>query len=205
MGMKSETGVVSAAKANSSRQIFYPAATIRCDGSRLFRSQTARDVACLLDVDPSVTRWLCMPTAFDIDGYRHVPDFETIDQREQGTYLDAPDRRGLVPAAVIEDVVARTGRSYAVMSEAELRSGFRLRNAKDLLRYGNYTVTLGDRIRLLAALDEHGTLTFAECLGAFQETKPVAGLCSLILHEMISIDLDSALIGPATVVRRIGN
>ncbi|TAZ15418.1 hypothetical protein ELH81_15715 [Rhizobium leguminosarum] len=37
-------------------------------------------------------------------------------------------------------------------------------------------VTLGDRLRLLSALDGHGTLTAAESLTAFSETKPIAGL-----------------------------
>jgi hypothetical protein len=85
----------------------------------------------------------------------------------------------------------------------ELSVGFRLRNAKDLLRYGFYRATLGDRVRLLAALDEMGSLTVAECMAAFQEGKPMPSLASMALHGFISIELDQALIGPETAVRRI--
>lgn len=86
----------------------------------------------------------------------------------------------------------------------EIYDGPRLKNAKDLLRYANYNVSLGDRLRLLSALDEHGTLTVAESLTAFSETMPVAGLAVMILHGFIEVDLDASLIGPETTVRRIG-
>jgi hypothetical protein len=78
----------------------------------------------------------------------------------------------------------------------------RLRNAKELLRYARYDVALSDRIRLLAALDEYSSMTLAEAITAFQETKPVAGLASLVLQRFVSIDLDDELIGPETIVRR---
>jgi hypothetical protein len=78
----------------------------------------------------------------------------------------------------------------------------RVKNAKDLLRYAKFEAALSDRIRLLAALDEHGSLSVAECLNAFQETKPIAGLASLVLHRFITMELDEALIGPETQVRR---
>lgn len=40
-------------------------------------------------------------------------------------------------------------------------------------------------------------MTFAECLQLFRESKPIAGLTSLILREnMLEIDLDEDLIGP---------
>ncbi|WP_210388408.1 hypothetical protein [Mesorhizobium caraganae] len=73
----------------------------------------------------------------------------------------------------------------------------------DLLRYARWHCPLGDRVRLLAALDEHGSLTVAECLAAFHETVPIAGLSSLVLRRFVEIDLDEARIGPETAVRRI--
>lgn len=61
---------------------------------------------------------------------------------------------------------------------------------------------LGDRVRLLAGLHENGSLTVAECFGAFHETPPMAGLASLILHRVVYVDLDCGPIGPETSVRR---
>lgn len=134
---------------------FYPLATVRCEGATVFRSQRARDVGCLLDVDDAVVSWTCMPPAIDGLGQRYVPDFPY--------YLDAPDRSELGPNRLRETQDGKA-RPLLALTEEELRSGFRLANAKDLLRYGSYNATLGDRLRLLAALDEHGTLTLAECL-----------------------------------------
>jgi hypothetical protein len=51
-------------------------------------------------------------------------------------------------------------------------------------------------------LDEQGSLSVSECLAAFRETVPIAGLSSLILHRFVDVDLDEAPIGPETAVRR---
>ncbi|MCV9961948.1 hypothetical protein OIU34_08540 [Pararhizobium sp. BT-229] len=53
---------------------------------------------------------------------------------------------------------------------AELEGSFRLRNAKDLLRCGFYRPPLGDRIRLLAAMDEMGSLIGSNHLEVGAET-----------------------------------
>jgi hypothetical protein len=55
----------------------------------------------------------------------------------------------------------------------------------------------------LAALDEHGSLPLSECLNAFHETKPVAGVASLILRGFVDVNLDDGPLGPETSVRRI--
>jgi hypothetical protein len=39
---------------NEPPRFYYPLATIKCAGTPSFRSQDARDLACLLDVDPDV-------------------------------------------------------------------------------------------------------------------------------------------------------
>ncbi|PZM14840.1 hypothetical protein [Rhizobium tubonense] len=45
---------------------------------------------------------------------------------------------------------------------SDFAGSYPLGNAKDLLRYGFYRCPLGVKIRLLAALDEMGSLTVAE-------------------------------------------
>jgi hypothetical protein len=39
---------------SASSLLFPPRGTVRCDGPPLFRTRAARDLACLLDVDPDV-------------------------------------------------------------------------------------------------------------------------------------------------------
>lgn len=106
------------------------------------------------------------------------------------------------PPAWVSEVARGEGYVYSVMSRGDV-DPIHLRNARDLLRYSGTTVGLEDRIRLLSGLDEHGSLTVAECMNAFKETRPIAGLASLILERFVEVDLDT-LIGPETRVRRHG-
>lgn len=179
---------------------FPPSGTVRCQGTQLFRSQLARDYACLLDFDPEVESWSCLCVEVVRSDMTHVPDF-AVQRRGLRQLVDVvsqtADLPPWAPAAAID-----AGYRYLSVTAAEVPTNFRLQNARDLLRYAKWICPLGDRIRILAALDEHGSLTLAECLSAFQETRPIAGLASLILHRHLEIELDDALIGPETQVRR---
>lgn len=201
MGTGRQSASIQAAVNSTSIRGFYPSATVRCDGGKVFRSQAARDVGCLLDVDPSVVSWRCMPTPFGDPA--HSVDFEVIHDDGRVILLDAHDREIRCDVAAYEEAARRRSAEYRSLSREDVHGGFRLRNAKDLLRYGNYTVPLGDRLRLLGALDENGSMPIAECLNAFQETRPVAGLAAMILNRYLEVDLDDAPLGPETMVRRI--
>ncbi len=201
MGTGRQSASIQTAVSSTSIRIFYPSPTMRCDGGKVFRSQAARDVGCLLDVDPSVVSWRCMPSL--LGHLDHSVDFEVLYGDGRVILLDAHDRELPTDVTTFEEVARLRGAEYRFLSREDVHGGFRLRNAKDLLRYGNYTVPLGDRLRLLGALDENGSLAIAECLNAFQETKPVAGLAAMILNRYLEVDLDDAPLGPETVVRRI--
>ncbi|MBM2715250.1 hypothetical protein JQK88_29375 [Mesorhizobium caraganae] len=186
-------------RAGAARLHFHPRGTVRCVGGPLFRNRAARDLGCLLDLDLAVVEWSCLPLVLERRGDSHVPDFLVV--REEGTSIvDAAS--GSSPLEPwIENAAAEAGYRYDVQST--IIPGHRLANAMDLLRYARWHCPLGDRVRLLAALDEHGSLTVAECLAAFHETVPIAGLSSLVLRRFVEIDLDEARIGPETAVRRI--
>ena len=190
-------------EAVAARKSFFPRGTVKCDGAAEFRSQVARDVACLLDVDRDVQSWSCNPPSFLVSDKSYVCDFVVLDVFGVETLLDAPDRDGGPEVADVEAAAKRADFGYRRLRRDEVYGGSRLRNAKDLLRYANYGVPLGDRLKLLAALEEHGTLTVAECLTAFTETRPVGGFASMVLHGFLEVDLDGGLIGPSTAVRRI--
>ncbi|WP_166096818.1 hypothetical protein [Rhizobium flavescens] len=182
---------------------FYPRATVKAEGNISFRSQVTRDLACLLDVDPDIASWTSATPVDDEDLDEPPFDFIIRDRFGNTKVVDAPDRARRRDAFVAIRAAEKMGCGYRGYLANEVYSGFRLKNARDLLRYGNYEVGLNDRVRLLAALDEHTTLTVAECLGAFQEVKPMAGLASMILREFVQVELDDELIGPRTAVRRI--
>ena len=145
--------------------------------------------------------WRCGPGV--LGKLEHAPDFQVVYDDGRMALVDAYDRELLADLASYENAIRNCEIAYRRLSREEVHGGFRLKNAKDLLRYGNYVVPLGDRIRLLGALDANGSMSIVECLSAFQEVKPVAGLASLILNRYLEVDLDDAPLGPETAVRRI--
>ncbi|WP_246727731.1 hypothetical protein [Chelativorans sp. Marseille-P2723] len=188
-------------RAEAAQRTFHPYGTVRCLGDPLFRNQAARNLGCLLDVDREVISWTCLPLALENGNDVHIPDF--LVEKDHGlVVMDVKQAKARTPPPWIAHEVAARGYRYASLGADEVSSGYRLRNAVDLLRYSRWHCPLGDRIRLLAALGEHGTLSVADCFPAFQETRPIAGLSSLILNRFVEVDLDEALIGPETSVRR---
>lgn len=182
-------------------KIYYPTGTVRCDGAPVFRSQFARDNACLLDLDEDVVSWSCMAVQLRHGEEMHRPDF-TVERSGHPILIDVHSARmDTALPGWIADVAGLSGYSYEVV-DPQCFPQIRLRNAKDLLRYARFNVALSDRIRLLAALDEYSSLTVAECLTIFHETKPIGGLASLVLQRFVDMDLDEKLISPETLVRR---
>jgi len=179
-------------------EIFYPLSTVRCVGPVLFRDQAARDIACLLDVDDDVVSWSCRTVSLSNGSDVYKPDF-TVESIGRRFLIDAVREDG-APAWVKSNMI-ETGLTLEAVDATTLPR-IRLKNAKDLLRYARHEAALSDRIRLLAALDEYSSLTVAEALMVFRETKPVAGLASMVLQRFVAMDLDDRLIGPETIVRR---
>jgi hypothetical protein len=183
-------------------RFYYPLATVKCAGHPVFRSQDARDFACLLDVDPDVARWTCDGVDLPYGGETYRVDFVVTGNDDRTFMVDVADDVPR-PPDWIELAVGRLGHAYRPVAMKDFVDSNRLANAKDLLRYGFYRCPLGDRVRILAALDEMGSLTVAEALSAFREGRPMACLAALILQGFLEVDLDDALIGPETAVRRI--
>ncbi|MGV1785837.1 MULTISPECIES: hypothetical protein [Agrobacterium] len=176
-----------------------PKATIFCRGTAAFRSRLARDLACLLDVDSEVEGWECQPFELAVGDTLHTPDFLVTYVGGARWLLDASDAGG---DPDVTDAATSRGFNHRYVARDKIETGYRLRNARDLLRYGSFRCPLGDRIRVMAALDEVGSFTVAEGLGLFREGPPMAGLASLVLQRILSLELDDALISPDTLVRR---
>jgi hypothetical protein len=176
-------------------------ATIKCDGRAQFRSQQARDFACLLDLDPDVARWSTAPPLLRNGDDEYQLDFVVL--TENGSFLIDVGQEEPSPPIWLSAAVESMGHRYRPVAMIDFADSFRLRNAKDLLRYGFYRPPLGDRIRLLAGIEEMGSLTIAECLSAIREGRPMPTLASLILQRFLEVDLDDELLNPETQVRRI--
>ncbi|MBO1905320.1 hypothetical protein KHP60_09605 [Microvirga sp. 3-52] len=182
---------------------FHPRGTVRCRGLPLFRNQAARDLACLFDVDPDVGSWTCLPTILAYGTGMHVPDFAV--ERSTGTILvDAvpPDAKSSPPDWV-SGVARDLGYRYEAYGACDLHGGFRLGNARDLLRYANYRISLGDRVRLLTLLDEQGPMPLSVCMQVIRDGRdPIGVIAAMALRRFVEMDLDDGRIGPETRVSR---
>lgn len=184
-------------------------ATVRCQGAPQFRSQLARDLGSLLDVDPDIETWECLPFAILLESIsgerqRHVPDFRVLRSNGSALLLDALPVFGGKSRMTGYQAVDLADERYEQVAEHSIRTEPRLSNAKELLRYAGYQVSLSDRVRFLATLDEYGPTPISECLrGCRSATDPIAMIAVLTLRRFIDMDLDEAPIGPETVIRRL--
>ncbi|WP_051559028.1 hypothetical protein [Allorhizobium undicola] len=190
---------LNAAYEQASKQIFYPRSTVRCSADPMFRSRLARDLGCILDVDPNVIAWLCLPLQFDTELGPHVPDFFVEYEGGLKFCLDAVEKLELPK---IREGAALAGHRYRGVSRAEIQAGYRLANARDMLRYARTRTPLNDRLRLLSILEEVGSMTIAESFGVFREVQPMTGVSWMVLHRLIAVELDDAMLCPETVIRR---
>ncbi len=186
------------AELGSSRNAFFPRNTVYCVGPAIFRSQSARDAACLLDLDESVEQWSCQSRTFGTGIETYIPDF--VVERAGGTHVVDIVGGQAIPNW-IKSAVEAEGFRYQIWSRADFPL-VRLKNSKDLLRYARFETSLVDRLVLLTALAEAGSLRLSEAMTMALGARAIPVIASMVLHRQLSIDLDDELIGPDTIIRR---
>lgn len=182
---------------------FAPRGIVRCHGDALFRTKAARDAGCLFDLDASIVGWSCLPDVIVRNRQHHVPDF-AVERASGLAFVDVIPAVGPPPPKWTAMAAEAMGHRYETIAEASFNDDFRLRNARDLLRYAAYDVALGDRVKLLAFLDEHGPAPLATCMSVLQNLRdPVGSIASLALRMFVEIELDHAPLGPDSMVSRL--
>jgi hypothetical protein len=171
---------------------------VRCVGRFVARDPFARDVAYLLDMDEAVSCWSCQSSRLRQGFDTYTPDF-MAERGQDVVLIDAVSQR--ISPLWIAEAAAREGFSYQTMTRGNV-DPIRLKNCKDLLHSAGGEVSLGDRVRILGALDEHSSLTVAEILSLFRDRNPIRAFANMVVGRFIEINLDDALIAPETVVRR---
>lgn len=169
----------------ASTRRYLPAGTVRCVGLPLFRSSLAHDLGLLLDLDEEVEAWQCLPHCLDFadgDGVivTHVPDFLVHYACGSQVFLDA----GPVELAPIDEPVV-----WSAICESEIRAEPAISNAREMLRYARRMVPLGDRIRLIAHLEDAGSATLVDATAGMRESaEPIGAVIALVLQRVIRID-----------------
>lgn len=196
-GNPTDLHTLSRRRASSVRR-FGPAGTVYCIGHPIFRSQLARDLALLLDLDAAVAEWSCLPAVVEFaDAFGEivdrVPDFRVVDVHGWSRFVDAGES-GLTP---IDPLIV-----HESVPETDIRQEPALSNARDMMRYAKRVVPLGDRVRLLAYLEEMSPITLIEAASAMRESpEPVGAVVALALKRVIKLEWREAPIGPETQVR----
>jgi hypothetical protein len=203
IGIDDALDVLARIREETSAFPFSPRGTVRCEGRPMFRHPAARDFGCLLDVDPSVISWTCLPMILHHAQGVHVPDF-AVTRRSGAALINVlPPNREAAPPPWVPEAALAANRGYELITDADFPEGFRLDNARDLLRYANYHVTLGDRVRLLTLLEEQGPMPLAACMRVIRDGRdPIGTIAAMALRRFVEIDLDEARIGPETRVSR---
>jgi hypothetical protein len=203
IGIDDALDVLARIREETSAFSFSPRGTVRCEGRAMFRHRAARDFGCLLDVDPSVISWTCLPMVLHHAQGPHVPDF-AVTRTSGTTLIDVlPSDRETSPPPLLAEAAHAAGQRYETIAGSDIPDGFRLDNARDLLRYANYHVSLGDRVRLLTLIEEQGPMPLAACMQVIRDGRdPIGAIAAMALRRFVDIDLDEARIGPETRVSR---
>lgn len=122
-------------RASANRSCRHPSGTIRCMGAAMFRTEEARDYGYLLDLEPDVLPWSCLPFVVVNDGELHVPDFMV--RRADGDFLVEVVGPRKDPTSVMAGRGSRAQRILVLgrWQDDLVAKSIRVGNARDLLRY----------------------------------------------------------------------
>jgi hypothetical protein len=177
-----------------------------------FESTIERDYIFLLDYEAEVTHFEEQPLTIEYqhEGERHgyTPDFHVV-WAEQNSLVDCKpvdlvdtaDNRPKFAAA--GTYCAQRGWHFSVVTDHDIRSGFRLSNVKLLTRYAGYAVRPEIKGRILALLhDTTAPLTVGQ-IQAAMSLPPAAifvALMQMAYDHQIAIPLNDAPISAHSAV-----
>lgn len=181
----------------------------RQPSAALTRSALVADFLGLCELDPDVEalRMPVGPAEIVIDGeiIAHTADFELVrDGTVQLVDIVADADLPLHPlrAAAMTPVEVLDGRTFAIATAATIRAEPRFTTMRLIMACRRTPVAAGDRVRILHALDECGTMRLVDCAGAaVNHPDGVAAVLALACEGLIAVEIDRPIL-PETRVRR---
>jgi hypothetical protein len=178
-----------------------------------FESLLERDFIYLLDYATAVTWFEEQPLTIE---YQHegkllhyTPDFHLIEHGQQVLVECKPDHFVNTPDNQRKFAVAQAwcqacNWQFRIVTDADVRAGYRLHNVKLLTAYARLRLDPVLRSRLYATLQSLSSATaIQELAHALRPTGPetvTAGLLHLAYHGVVDLALDGAPITPGTAV-----
>ncbi len=178
-----------------------------------FESLLERDFIYLLDYDAAVTWFEEQPLTIEYEHegkLRHyTPDFHLVEDGQQVLVECKPDHfvnttDNQRKFAVAQARCQACNWQFRIVTDADVRAGYRLHNVKLLTAYARLRLDPVLRCRLYATLQSLPSATaIQELAHALRPTGPetvTAGLLHLAYHGVVDLSLDGAPITPGTAV-----
>ncbi|MGP9820038.1 hypothetical protein ACTZWW_08485 [Salinarimonas sp. NSM] len=169
-------------------------------------SRLGADFLTLCDLDPEIVAVSRGDVTLEFTGgIGHQPAYRLVLEGGASILADVvPDASALpAPTQAIADAAAAAGHGYRLETAATLRAEPRFTTMRLIASCRRVRVGAGDRVRILAALDEAGTLPLIEAASAARgAVDGVAAVLALACEGLVAVDLDAPL-GPETPVRRV--
>jgi hypothetical protein len=178
-----------------------------------FESLIERDYIYLLDYDPAVTEFGEQPLTIDYveDGKKlhYTPDFKVeldgttlLVECKPAKYVDTEDNQRKFAAGVA--YCADCGWEFQVVTEEQIRAGFRLQNIKLVTRHARFKVQADFRSRVYSVLKAHQEMSLgqlATAIDAANVPAAMAGLYYLAYRHMLVLPIDTEKVSENSVVR----
>lgn len=187
--------------------------SIKMERMIAFESLLERDFIYLLDYDARVEWFEEQPLTIE---YQHedqtlhyTPDFHVIGAGQQVVVECKPERFVETPDNQRKFAVAHAwclarGWEFRVVTDQQIRTGYRLANIKRLTQYARLSLDPMLRYRIMAVVqDTGGALTLQALVQAIDATAPdrvMAGLLHLAFHHQVDLALELAPLSGQTLV-----
>ncbi len=176
-----------------------------------FESLLERDFIYLLDYDPAVEWFEEQPLSIEYlhEGklLHYTPDFHLLEDSQHALVECKPERfveteENRRKFGVAQEWCQRHGWEFRVVTEQQIRSGFRLQNVKLLAQYARQKVDSAIRSNIFASLQEAKTDISLQALAQVIGSPVAASIFCLAYQHEISLALDQAPISGTTIVSR---
>jgi len=126
--------------------------------------------------------------------------------RDDGCYhLEIPEakpRQSIARTLIVAQVLLDLGLRPHVRTKADILREPHCTNARTVWAHADHPVPVGLRIQVLGALTDDGAMRLGELLSRLRSDRdPAPSLMALACLNLIELDLTSAPLGPATIVR----
>jgi hypothetical protein len=162
-----------------------------------------RDALAQAALDPAVRSIEYLP-AIQVSMAAKV-DAIVLDRDDGRYHLEIPEakpRRSIARTLIVAQVLLDLGFRPHVRTESDILREPNCTNARTVWAHANHPVPVGLRLQVLDTLTDDGAMPLGELLSRLRSDRdPAPSVMAMACLNLIELDLTSAPLGPATIVR----